>query len=278
MQLLLMYVVLLSRKIPFLYSRVGYPIFSFLARKGYKPGVVMRDRKLWDITNLNSIVERAIFLNLEYDKPTVEFIKHFVKEGDVCIDVGANIGYFTELLSDAVGKQGEVIAFEASPIHFKTLKRNMELNNAKNYKLLNLALSDTKGHASIFTMNSTGSIVSDYSSYGLKTVSRDEIEMLPLDDVLSYQENIKFIKIDVDGNELQVLKGAHNIIVNQKPMICIEICERTQQAGGSSSEELLEFLKNLGYSFLISFDGQPVSIDEVLRVSQEQNYIDVLCK
>jgi FkbM family methyltransferase len=273
----LAYIVLLSRKLPFLFDHLGNRIFLYLAKKNYEPGIVKRNNKVWYLGNLNSIVERALFLETDYDKPTVEFIEHFIKEGFVCIDVGANIGFFTALLSEKVGENGKVFAFEASPIHFQSLKKNMELNEKSNYQLFNTAIGDTVGLVSIYTMSSTGSLVSDFSDFGLRTLSKDQVQMNKLDNLFQ-DVNIHFIKIDVDGNELQVLKGANRIIKELKPMICIEICERTQNAAWSSAKELLIYLKSHGYKFFLNCDNEPVSIEEVLKVSEERQYIDILCK
>jgi FkbM family methyltransferase len=278
MNRLLELIVFATKNVPFLFNRIGYVAFSKLAENKFAPGIVERKGRKWQLTNLKSMVERALYLDKEYDKPTEEFIHHFVKPGDVCIDVGANIGYFTALMSEKVGPSGMVKAFEASPIHFESLKMNMELNNSSNCELNNFALGEKEGVVPIYTMNSTGSIVSDYKEHGIELKSKDFVPMKRLDDLMT-SHKVSFIKIDVDGNELQVLRGAERMLKNTKPMICVEICERTQLAGGSTSGELLFYLQTLGYQFYLDWNAdRNSSIDDVIRISEEKTYIDILCK
>jgi len=81
-------------------------------------------------------------LNEKYSPEITDVLKKNVKKGDTVVDIGAHIGYFTIILSDLVGNDGKVIAFEPNPITFSILKKNIETNSLSNVILENLAISD----------------------------------------------------------------------------------------------------------------------------------------
>ena len=131
-----------------------------------------------------------------------------VKPGDIVVDIGANIGYFTLLAAKLVGPTGSVVAIEASPKIVHLLKNNIAKNAHENIRVENLAVSDRLGHLTIYEApDSNIGATTTVESRGFK--SADLVEARPLDAILTPAElrNVSFIKIDVEGAEAPILNN-----------------------------------------------------------------------
>ena len=173
--------------------------------------------------------------------------KHFSpKKGDIVVDVGAAFGLYAIPSSKQVGQNGKVFAIEAHPDNYEVLKRNVKLNNLTNVTCLNYAVYSTKTKVKIYT-NYT--IMSERVISGEEEKAK-EVNADTLDNILEQNkisaEQVNWIKIDVEGAELEVLKGAHNILSNSKDIaISVEI------HGKNNYEPVIDLL-NL-YNFKIIF-------------------------
>lgn len=170
-------------------------------------------------------------------------IKNYIKPGDTVIDVGGNLGFFVLILNELVGESGKIYSFEPSKKLKERLESTISNNNLKNVTVVNLALGETEGSTTLhFNPKQTGlsSIVSDFDGGSLS----EEIQITTLDKFSkAINERISFIKIDTEGYEPQVLKGAKELISRHKPIIYIELGGDHQE----SSEEALQILKELDY-------------------------------
>ncbi|RUM57043.1 MAG: hypothetical protein DSY59_03385 [Persephonella sp.] len=143
------------------------------------------------------------------ETPEDKFIKKIIKKGDIIFDVGAHWGGFTVLFGKLVGKTGKVYSFEPSSINFRYLKKNICINNLKNIisiykyavgnkeKFIKLAIAESSsGHNSIVRGDIS---VKEY----------EEVKQISLDNFINTNgiNKINFLKIDVEGYELEVLKG-----------------------------------------------------------------------
>jgi FkbM family methyltransferase len=153
-----------------------------------------------------------------------DIIERFTpKQGDVVVDIGAHIGLYTIISSKRVGTNGKVVAIEADPGNFEMLNRNIKLNQLTNVIPLNYAVysKETKiklylpSGESGFTKYNT--IMSDWVNTKDKFV---EVNANTLDYLLQSkgirEEEVNWIKIDVEGAEFEVLKGAHNVLSKSK--------------------------------------------------------------
>src|SRR5215218_676021 len=185
-----------------------------------------------------------------------DIIEHFTpKQGDIVVDIGAHMGRYTIISSKRVGTKGKVVAIEANPSNFKMLNRNIKLNQLTNVIPLNYAVysKETKiklylpgeelGHTTYNT------VMSDRAKNEDKFV---EASANTLDYFLQLKEitDVNWIKIDVEGAEFEVLKGATNVLSKSKDIaLLIEI--HNLSGGTNLYRPILEFL-NL-YNFKIEF-------------------------
>ena len=181
------------------------------------------------------------------------------KQGDIVVDVGAHIGRYTITSSKHVGANGKVIAIEAHPGNYEMLNRNIKLNGLTNVISLNYAVysKETKiklflpGEKSNRTIYNT--LISTRATDEEKFV---EVNADTLDDLLQNNEishaNINWIKIDVEGAELEVLKGADSIMSNSKNItLLIEVHDI--EDGKNVYRPIMDLMEK--YNFKIEFEN-----------------------
>lgn len=179
-------------------------------------------------------------------------IRKILKPGDSFIDVGAYVdGWHSIVAAKAVGKSGHVYTFEPIPTFFRRLKDNMRLNNLKNVVLEMAAVSIKDGYRMFYENKASSSFYQKQARHNKAgRASGIKVRTVALDSYLTKKRvrSLRFIKIDAEGAELEVLKGATKTLSSSKaPDLMIEIDDRYLRNGGSSEAELLSFLKNLGY-------------------------------
>jgi FkbM family methyltransferase len=171
-------------------------------------------------------------------------IKDFVKKGDTVIDVGGNLGFFVLILNDLVGDAGKIYSFEPSKRLSQKLASTIKINNLENVSVVNLALGDSEGITTLHynpKQSGLSSIVSDFESGSFS----EEIKITTLDNFsANLSGRVSFIKIDTEGYEPQVLRGAEELIKRDRPTIYIELGGDHQK----SSLEALQVLKELDYN------------------------------
>ncbi len=180
------------------------------------------------------------------------------KESDVVIDIGAHLGRYTIISSKKVTNKGKVISIEANPEVFQTLKENIMLNRLDNVIPLNCAAYSEKKQIGFFVKGDNdrkndhfGTLmenIGDFHSKGLKKVI-----MVPtntIDNILSEngikENDIKWIKIDVEGAEFEVLKGSKRTLSKSTNLsLLIEIHKLSN--GSTHYDDIKNFLNNLGF-------------------------------
>jgi|TARA_B110000495_G_scaffold185098_1_gene182621 FkbM family methyltransferase len=219
-----------------------------------------------------------------YGELDTKIVKREIKKGDIVVDIGASIGYFTLIFARAVGNEGKVFAFEPRPERFELLKKNIEINGYHNVTLENMAV-----------MNHTGELDFYYSKNektGFKfTVSKEQsanvsekgiAKTIKLDDYFdkkNLSNKIDFIKSDVDGPEFSVLQSADSILKNKSLKIFFEWDPEYTKIAGNEPEEVLNLLyKNNFKIYLPDHKNQKyteISKNQLLGISSEVN---ILCK
>ncbi len=210
-----------------------------------------------------------------YEPHELNFIKNTLKEGDIFIDVGANIGLYTVVASKFVGKSGTVFSFEPSTREYELLVKNINLNRLNNVKLFKLALSNYDGEASFYVggCGRTGANTLSNKFRSKSHVIVERIEKIKVNKMDTFFNDINIpkitlIKIDVEGHDYYVIEGAQKILQKYKPIIIIEILEEGLKIAGSSSIQIFSLLKSLNYKFLFfpEESGTPKNIPDYLSL------------
>lgn len=178
-------------------------------------------------------IARDIFRTNE---PEWELASRWLSTGDWAIDVGANIGHYTKRFSDLVGIRGRVIAFEPVPATFELLSANAAQFACANVTLLNLAASDSTQVLGMSIPDfDTG--LKNYYCAALTTAATDLQVMSCSIDSLRLPGSVRVLKIDAEGHDGVVLRGARELLASQRPTVVIE----------SDSGEVKKMLTDLGY-------------------------------
>jgi FkbM family methyltransferase len=185
-----------------------------------------------------------------------EFVNHFLRPGDVFVDVGANIGLFTLIAASRVGPTGKVIAFEPTPETYERLVGNVRLNRLCNVDCVKSALSDHTGELDL-ARSADG--FDAWNSFAAptkgQTALRERVGVIEWDCYAKAHRlsgNVTMMKIDVEGWESRVLAGGREMLSrSDSPVLQVEFTDDAAQAAGSSCRALYEFLESLGYRMFV---------------------------
>ena len=171
------------------------------------------------------------------DEPEYALLESLLSAGDWAIDVGANIGHYTKRMSDLVGKQGRVVAFEPVSDTFSLLAANARNYKNQNVTLLNAAASDKSGITGISVPHFANGL-SNYYEASL-VANGDGLPVLTLAiDSLGLPSRVRLVKIDAEGHELSVLNGMQVLLKRDKPVLIVEV----------STGAVHSLLDEMGYS------------------------------
>lgn len=173
-----------------------------------------------------------------------EYRLPFLEDGDIAVDVGANIGFTTLLFGQLVGEKGQVFAFEPNPKVFSYLQYNVKMNNFKNVELYNYACGE--GPTELF-LSDCGK--KDTGNHLTKIESKEKVKVVTLDHMLDcrIKNNIKLLKVDTEGYEKFVFLGARRIL--QKTVCVIfEGLRENYVRFGYEMMGVVEILQDLGFN------------------------------
>jgi FkbM family methyltransferase len=162
-----------------------------------------------------------------YERNEVMLATSLLRAGDVAIDIGAHIGFFTMQLAKAVGPTGHVYAFEPLPRNGELLRQSIDENGfADRVTLEHKAVSNQTGHGTLRfaldSINTGGAFLSDTAVEGLEGLSARAIATVSLD-AYPLRRPIRLIKIDVEGAEPAVIAGGASLIARDKPTVVSEV-------------------------------------------------------
>jgi FkbM family methyltransferase len=227
-------------------------------------------------------VELALYQTGTYEKGTIQLLGDFLKKGSFFMDIGANIGLMSTIASKIVGEKGRVYAVEANPKTIEVLRHNCAINQCENIEILPIALASEKGSAILYenwNVNRGGaSLISQGDEHGI-TVSKER-----LDDLFSPDSPVHLVKIDVEGFELEVLKGGVAWFKTQQPVFIIEVSTQRSNQEGATPESIMSFVAELGnYSFFKQKGtkerrGKLVSVTTVQDLPEHDNLIAIPLK
>ena len=240
--------------------------FPFRQKRQLKSGAWMR-------LGMIDVIERRLSVAGEWDEDVAQAMRSCIKPGSTVVDIGANIGYFSMLASSLTGPGGKVLSIEPSQRNMARLCEHLWINQCTNTTVLSMAASSGKGWADIHfpTENNAGAA----SLRALHSTQAQQTLLIALDDVFDgYELSPGFIKIDVEGWELEALRGMRRTLERCKPDV---VCELTQQflaEIGQSATELVGYMEALGYQCWLISGAENLPRGALLSVA-EGNIPDV---
>lgn len=198
--------------------------------------------------NLPELVSKSIYLYGYFEPSTSHALIKLLKEGDYFVDVGAHIGYYSLLASEIVGNSGKVYSFEPTPSTLQTLLANV--HGKTNINVKQIALWSEKKKLEFHDFGIGDSVFNSF--YSARTVENKKYNSIEVQtDTLEnfFKEGEKMpnvIKIDAESAELEILKGAKNILEQYAPKIIMEIGD-FGDPNVAPSNDIIVFLEKMGY-------------------------------
>lgn len=216
--------------------------------------------------DLSDFIQRHIYAG-SYERVESQIVRRLLRPGMTFVDVGANVGYYTALAAEAVGPQGRVLAFEPSEYAFPRLKRMVDANRLTWVTPLECGLAEAPGQIILYG----GSENDAFNNHTASMVPSDNphrrlVETDTLDRVAARLEidHVDVMKIDVDGFEIQVLRGAQRLLETSRiAVIMLECNEQWFQCMDTSTAEIVQYLKGRGFQ-------------SVSRMGRSDNYLFAL--
>jgi FkbM family methyltransferase len=247
--------------------------------------------KIWSghlfLAFTNDMITTPHLISIGMNEPhNTRALLSLVKAGDVVVDIGANVGYFSVLAGWKANPDGQIWAFEPNPNVYGILSDNLFINGYKGMmKLCRKALSDRSGKTNmrIFPGYEATSSIREMSDEFVRHTADEtgreshliEVETVTLDEVMADVPEIHFMKIDAEGHEPAIMRGAEAILRRSNNIkILMEFVPPIM--GAAATRDHIDFLRRLGFVFHhIQFDGNIMANinDDYLMNS---NFLDLI--
>lgn len=217
----------------------------------------------------------AHFIYFGFEDPSHATLMNLIKKDDVILDIGTNYGTTILQFAKQTGNRGQVYGFEPDFINFSVCMENIKLNSFANLQVENIGLGSKEG--SFFL------VVDNESNRGMNRIGNNskgknshEVKIIRLDDWVNQKgiEIINLIKIDVEGFEMEVLRGGEQSLRKYHPLLFIELDDTNLVQQNSSAKELVEFLNQLNYTIYHSETGKQIFGTDSFR----DCHYDIICK
>jgi FkbM family methyltransferase len=209
-----------------------------------------------------------------YEAGTLKFIDLILKNSNnTFLDIGANIGLMSLHAAQSLNGKGKVVAFEPVQFFFDKLNANINLNQFQNIQTIKKGVGSVSTKIPIYLDGGCPSVISTFRD---EKGATEMIDIESLDEIVKNEHivNIDFIKIDVEGFEFDVLKGARKTIADHKPVLCIEYIKKISD-DSFNAKVITEYLKELNaeYRFFQFIDTSRVE-GKLKEVAFENDFND----
>jgi FkbM family methyltransferase len=215
----------------------------------------------------NTDLTYQIFANKAYKSWEYSIYKKYIRDGMTCVDVGANMGLMTVFMAK-LAPNGAIFSFEPSQRFYKILNKNLKLNKIHNCTTYNTALGDTE---SVVHFDEDKS---DDTTFKIDPSGKTYVQQLTLDSFFKNQSCIDFMKIDVEGYELEVLRGGTETLSKTK-ILFIEFISENQSSSGHIGNEMIAMLSENFTLYTLTSTGEEVLFDFDTSKTYQT---DLLCK
>lgn len=238
-------------------------------------------------TILGTLARHTRFVEDEIDG-----LAQLIRPGAICVDIGAEYGLYTQMFSRLAGPRGRVYSFEPQPDAYRILRAGLWLSGAGNVESHRLALGESSGTGKLSVPRRRGLPVHGRAfltagAHGLGpntefAHSREvSVDIIQLDNFLTRpisrapdrddRVKVSFIKADVEGAELAVLRGASNTINRDRPSILLEIETRHLEKYGAHGSDVVKWLVSFDYDMRLWIDGRWRIVHDI--ADEHRNYL-----
>lgn len=230
------------------------------------------------------VIGRGI-VNGDYESELCALLRQFIKPGFVCVDLGANVGYFTSLMAELAGGDGKVIAYEPFPRTCRLLQMTIQESGLSNVEVKQMACTDRAATQYLYSPPETESsggvfLSSEKRPEQFPGMAVEELRTTSLDIDLAGEPRIDFIKMDIEGTEFHALNGMCERLQKDMPSMAIEINTPCLERNGSSPSQVLEFLLSFGYSICLVDDHVLDSPERIQTASYRfcSPVVNIVCR
>lgn len=208
----------------------------------------------------NDVCGDAVFTG-RFEENEWRFLNRFLKKGMVVLDIGAHHGFYTILAAKKVGSSGRVVAFEPSPRELRRLAFHLKVNHIVNVEVEPFALASEDGQRMLFLVDGRDTGCNSLRPPAVSEPTREiNVKTKSLDDYLGQHQNIgniDLVKMDVEGAELEVLKGAARLLRrNPRPVFMVEVQDIRSAPWGYAAGAVYDTLAQSGFHwFSIGTNG-----------------------
>jgi FkbM family methyltransferase len=239
----------------------------FLRRTvGLAPIVTVGRRGITWSLDLREGIDLAIYLLGGFEVATLRRYEKLVRPGDVVLDIGANVGAHTLPFAKLVGPAGRVYAFEPTAYAFSKQRANIALNpelapRIVSRQVMLTATADESLPQAVYSSWPLESAPDLHHDHRGRLMGTEGAATATLDAYMAAAgvNRVDFMKIDVDGHEMEVLKGAGTVLRTYKPLIMIELAPYVHQANPHEFDDLIEEITALGYRLQDMATGRMLS-------------------
>jgi FkbM family methyltransferase len=191
----------------------------------------------------------------EYEPAVTRVVRRVLRAGDVAVDVGANLGWYSLVMAQETGPEGHVHAIEPVPAVAAALRANLALNPQLDVELHQVAVGETSGNLELHQFEDLPHGHTSAATFGRERYETLVVPLVRLDELITEQPTL--VKVDVEGYEPEVLAGAAGLLADGRgPMWLIEVNDETAGAFGRRPSAALEPLAAHGYAvFRVQEDG-----------------------
>jgi len=214
-------------------------------------------------------IQQQLFWYGYYEKTLGDLVKKILQPGDVFLDIGANIGYFS-LLAANKEPTSKIISFEPVENLFQKLEKNISINNIRNITGLQVAIGEINEEKELFISAPDNLGMSSFQQPENYSGRKEKIRVINIDHWFKTARlsRVDLIKLDIEGSELAALKGMREVLQNFKPMVIVEINPETLGLFNLTPADIFDYLNKLDFiAYLIAETGnlEQVKQNEVIQ-------------
>jgi FkbM family methyltransferase len=212
------------------------------------------------LVRTDDLIGRVLAISGVWEPNITAAFKRSLGPGDVCLDIGAHIGYYSLLAARVVGLQGHVYAFEPSPDCYRRLRANVDFNGLENVTAVELAVGEEEGRSVLYEPQGTNSGLSTLdpilAAKHLTPPREVTVDVGPVTSVVPAQDlaRIRVIKIDVEWHELQVLRSLRPVF-DAAGDLAVFLEWTPRRAAPGISEDLLALCQAQGFTIYVVPNG-----------------------